>query len=596
MSETAALALVVLGSVVVLPGALNRFVFPKWALTSAGIALTFRSPRRGAIPRPVGIALGVAAGILAVAALAGDAPVRQLVGVAPRYEGVVAAVVYIGAGIAGARLLGPTRPRSTEAALLRLLGGAAVAVSVLALLEALGWRVLESDVSRPGSLLGNASDQGAWAVLVLGPLLWAALRSPTRVTVGGAVAGAIAVVLSASRGALLGTLAVVAVLAVTFSDRRTRLTLAAIPGGLLALALTASPVRDRLLGSGLAGVTVDGRTSLWRESWSLYLEHPFLGVGPGGFGAAVPRVHGSDWYALAGVDNPPDGPHNWLLQTLLAGGPLLVAVAVVLIGMAARAVRRELGASRTRPDRLAAGLAAGLAGYGTSLLFHFTGPGHTPLAALFGGALLASPPARAAMTTVAERAAGVAAGVVAVIAVLSAVAEVPLRQAVVLLDGGGTSAAEEHFVAARTLRWWDPAVLVLPGHAYTVAGGVTGDPEQLAHGERWLRAAVESGDAPATVLADLGLLREAAGDLAGAASFLDRALHLDPANPDYLLDRGVVAARQEDWRTAESAFLAAAGSAPDSAAPWANLAEVYEVTGRSDEARTADARAARLRE
>ena len=85
-------------------------------------------------------------------------------------------------------------------------------MALLTLAETLGLRPLESDVSRPGALLGNASDQGAWGVLALGPLLAAALRAPSRTAIGGSVAAATVVVLSGSRGALLGALLLMAVL------------------------------------------------------------------------------------------------------------------------------------------------------------------------------------------------------------------------------------------------------------------------------------------------------------------------------------------------------------------------------------------------
>jgi Flp pilus assembly protein TadD len=61
-----------------------------------------------------------------------------------------------------------------------------------------------------------------------------------------------------------------------------------------------------------------------------------------------------------------------------------------------------------------------------------------------------------------------------------------------------------------------------------------------------------------------------------------------------LLERGIVAARQQDWTTAESRFRAAARSAPDSPVPWQNLAKLYQLTGRPDDAAAATARATHL--
>ena len=134
-------------------------------------------------------------------------------------------------------------------------------------------------------------------------------------------------------------------------------------------------------------------------------------------------------------------------------------------------------------------------------------------------------------------------------------------------------------------------MLALIGHVYTVAGTTAADPDQLAAADRWLASALEAGVPAVPVLADLGRVRDAEGELANSATLLDQALRSDPANPDILVLRGVVAARQADWETAESAFLGAARSAPDSPEPWENLARVYEMTDRADDARRAAARA-----
>jgi tetratricopeptide (TPR) repeat protein len=249
-----------------------------------------------------------------------------------------------------------------------------------------------------------------------------------------------------------------------------------------------------------------------------------------------------------------------------------------------------------RTDSVLPGLAAGLAGYGIALLFHFTGPGHTPLAALFAGALLAVPcavPTRPALSM--ARSGSLAAAVVAVGAALGAVAEVPLRQAVVALAAGDAASAEESFSTAQALRWWDPAVAVTAGHAYRVAATASGDDAVLQRAEHWLTTGGDRTSRPVSVLVDLGAVREARGELPAAAEALDAALDREPAHPESLLLRGVVAARQEDYDLAERLFRAAARSDPDSPAPWDNLARVYRATGRPADARAAEAESAGLR-
>jgi tetratricopeptide (TPR) repeat protein len=558
----------VLGGVVVLPGALNRFVFPKLAVTLAGVSVAARAPARGRLPRLVWALLGAAVAVLAAAALMGADPLQQLVGVAPRYEGLLTIGLYLGAGVTGARLLGPDRPRETDALLVRLLSP------------------FESNVSRAGSLLGNASDQGAWAVLALGPLLLTAVRAPSRLVVGGAAAAALAIVLSGSRGALLGAVAVLVLLLVVVSGRRARLSLAAAGCGMAVLAVALPAVRGRVLGEGQAADTVAGRGLLWRESWRLFLEHPVLGVGPGGFGEAIRGVHGSAWYAALGTANPPDSPHDWLLQALLAGGPILLVLVLVLVSLTARAAWSRLAAAS-----LFTGLAAGLAGYAVALLFHFTGPGHTPLAALFTGALLAQSAGRELANAALDRVVAVAVGALAAVVTFGAVAELPQRAAVVRVARGDASGADDYFDTARTFRPWDPAIAATAGHAFAVAGNASNDADELERAERWLSSARRS----ASVLVYLGKVREARGDFPGAAAALDDALRRDPADPDALLLRGIVAARSEQWADAEAFFVAAARSAPKSPAPWENLARVRAAAGDSAGAAAARRKAAEIR-
>jgi hypothetical protein len=168
-------------------------------------------PRGDAFPaQPVAI-LCCGALVLLAAALAGSTPVTQLIGRAPRYEGVLVLPVYLGALLAGARLLGVDRARGSTAWFLRWLSIAALAVAVEAVLETAGLGLLASSVARPGSLLGNASDEGAWAVLVLGPLAAVALRVGGRLYTAGALAAATVLVCSGSRGALIGAVATGAV-------------------------------------------------------------------------------------------------------------------------------------------------------------------------------------------------------------------------------------------------------------------------------------------------------------------------------------------------------------------------------------------------
>jgi hypothetical protein len=201
--------------------------------------------------------------VLVAATVASATPSVALLGRSPRYEGLVTVALYAGCLAAGARHLGPARRPELSRDLVRLATVAAVAVATLAIAETAGLRPLASNVARPGSLLGNASDEGALGVLLLGPLGSAALVLRDRWAVLGSVAAALVVVLSASRGAMLGAVAVLVTLGVLGVGRRARLlALGAIVVVVLAV-LAVPTARDRvLLDTPSSGATASGRVLL----------------------------------------------------------------------------------------------------------------------------------------------------------------------------------------------------------------------------------------------------------------------------------------------------------------------------------------------
>ena len=226
-------------------------------------------------------------------------------------------------------------------------------------------------------------------MLALGPLAIAVFTFREKLHVAGAVAAAVALATSGSRGALAGGVAVVAVLALCRPPRAVAIGLACgvavVAAGVLALPASRARV---LQTSPLAVQTTNGRALLWSETASLVVDHPLLGAGPNGYVDAIPAYHDRQYEREVGPQSPPDSPHNWILQAASAGGLLLALLAVALAGWTLvagwRAVRRETGSEAV----IAAGLLAGLAGYAVALLFHFTTPGTAPLAALYAGALL----------------------------------------------------------------------------------------------------------------------------------------------------------------------------------------------------------------
>lgn len=107
--------------------------------------------------------------------------------------------------------------------------------------------------------------------------------------------------------------------------------------GIAALALTAIAVLSLAIGKGLA--SIQARLQLWQAAWTLWRSHPWLGVGPHGFGPAYRGVDVGPW-----VDpRQTPWPHQLLLE-LMANTGLLGTAAFLLVAMRAiRGLRWEAG-------------------------------------------------------------------------------------------------------------------------------------------------------------------------------------------------------------------------------------------------------------
>jgi hypothetical protein len=582
-----AIALVLLSAVAIVPGALDRFVFGKLAVAAAGIALAFVAAAQGRLARDVRVLLAVGGVALVLSAVFSRSPAAALLGRSPRYEGAPVLAVYLLACVAGARVIGAQPQRRVVDHVRAVLSVAAVLVAVLAVLESVGLRPLSSTLDRPGSLLGNASDEGALAVLYAGPLVMGAVRERQRLVVAGAVAALVTVVLSASRGALLGLLVTLIVIGIASSGRYRRVVTV---GGVAcaALALAVPLTRDRLLGtSGFAGQTASGRTLLWRESLALYGHHPVLGSGPNQFTVAILGEHDRTWQQTVGPANPPDSPHDVLLQALGAGGPVLLLVALalaVLIG------RRGVRAVREH-DGWTAGVVAGLAGYAVALLFHFTSPGTTITAAFLAGAVLAEPVGPAARTSARWVAGGLAA-LLAAVFLLAGVGEIVLRAATDDVAHGDLAAAGSAFSAARALRPWDVDLPAVALHEFAVSAGA-GNAGAAGYADSWL-ARTGPVAADEQVVEDHAAVLEAQQHYAPAAELLRAQLRVDHGNPLLLLRLGVLEAEQHRFGPAERDFLAAAHISPTSPEPWQDLATLYGEQGRRAAAAVARRKAVQL--
>jgi len=630
----AAVSLVLFGLVpiVLLPGGYSRFVVAKLLIAAVAITAAALAGRAGRLPRWLVVVLALGAAWLAVAAFASAAPAAQLVGRWPRYEGLVALPIYVGSIWAGARLLGPGSDRGRRTTiLLRSQVVAVVLVAVVALFEMAGLRPLGGDVERPGSLLGNASHQGSFGVLVLGLVLpFVARRRDVWAWVGGAAA-VVAVGASGSRAAMFGAAVATAVALVDliFVTRRggSRGALAGpvlILATLLAVVLAVPGSRARLSGADpLAQASVGGRLVLWTDTARMLADRPVLGVGPSGYVDAIARSHSPAWRMEFGTANPPDSPHSVVLQVLSAGGVPLLLLAVVVCGLAARQLsrdRRDAPAAGVPESRgteasglapIIVGAVAGLCGYSVTLLFGFTTAGVTVPAMLVAGMVLArpSPPqqderrsrgqARISVVSASHRrsAAAVAWVVIGVVwsvtLGMAAVGEVVLARATTAAANGETARANTLFHSAESLRPWDPDVALLATTAF--GGGVAaGDEAQSRAAIDWSGEALERVPISAEVLTVRARAMGVVGRGAEGLAILDDLLERDPLNTEVLTSAALVSVGQGDLSSALDYFQQVTAITPDDADAWADIATLAGATGDTALEEQAAARAAEL--
>lgn len=171
-------------------------------------------------------------------------------------------------------------------------------------------------------------------------------RPPRGLLALGAFGALVALVLANTRGAWIATLVPVWIwllAARTLSGRRRTAMAAAsvVLAGGLAL-VPGSPVHDRIelglaqwsgyaQGQVVAGDSVGERLEMWRASAAMFAAHPWIGIGPGRFNAALNTM------IAAGEVSPavaPQGhPHNEYLAAAATGGVVgLVALLAVLAG------------------------------------------------------------------------------------------------------------------------------------------------------------------------------------------------------------------------------------------------------------------------
>jgi len=544
-----------------LPGGLFRFTWIKVAIVLLALACGLFARKGARIPLPLVLIISGGAVVVTLGVALSGTPMAGLLGRWPRYEGLLTLGIYAGSLALGAKVLGGGETLRAWRWLHRALAGIALVLAFISLLESMGLRPLGGAADlRPGATLGNATDQGLVAVLIVGALSVPAPASHDSwrwLLRAGLLAAGLTAILSGSRAALLGLLLVITVVAgFSLAQRGKRAkTIALVAGSALGAVIVAAflipATRDRLFSGG----TVSGRAMLWEQSLAMVRDHLWAGVGSNDFVDFFPGYATTQWAAEIGNTFPPDSPHMVVLQALVVGGiPLLLLLLTALFMVSRYAIKSITSASDPAQYGNLVGAFAALTAYTAMLLTHFSSPTTTPLALLLCGALIAVPrktghypwmppsftaAANSPRFPAATRSAAATAVVLALLVALPAtVAEWPMAAGARAAAQGLPEEADQHFEQARSLRPWDGDTALLAAQAF--AGPATdGDPTAAALAMKWAHLSLKRTPASGEAGLALAIGQINSGDYAAGKQTLDKLIAAAPNNADPYLQRGV---------------------------------------------------------
>jgi tetratricopeptide (TPR) repeat protein len=350
------------------------------------------------------------------------------------------------------------------------------------------------------------------------------------------VAAFLAAASATAAAALLGATAVAALL---WSRRRRTLLV-----GLAALALVLAAVSVQRDGILLDPANPRGpwqeRAGNFRAAWSMAADHPWIGVGPGGFSELYPS------YRQSG-DNETRHVHNLPLEL---GAEVGWPAAVLLTALFFFLFCRPLWIERRPGPAWRKGLAIGLTAFALHNLGDFSAfmPSLLWISAILLGLWTSREEAGTPMPVRGlERATAGAALAAVLLAALGAglsglAADRRMSARFVSYAGDRVEALRLASQAVR-LAPWDPDAALL--HARTTEAAL---PDRGLALERADKAVALSPVRPAARVLR-GRLRLAVGDLEGGYSDLTEAVRLYPLEANYARQRDILRAEMERWMT-----------------------------------------------
>ena len=255
----------------------------------------------------------------------------------------------------------------------------------------------ESEIVRPPGTLGHAGYFATYLSQIVFFALWLSRREESSIWrwfgVVAAVVAAVAIVLSGTRGAVVGVLAGGVVAVLFFRPRLRTLAVGAgaallIGSAFLSLSDAGEKLRARMFWA-TEDVYGGARPWLWKDSLALLADHPFAGAGLETFTFTYPRYQ-SEGAVAVNPDQYYESPHNIFADALTSQGLLGIVPLLGWCVLAAASARRAQGAEACW---LFAVLIAGLVSnqflaltLSTALFFYL------PIVALLASALSRSEP------------------------------------------------------------------------------------------------------------------------------------------------------------------------------------------------------------
>ncbi len=627
LSPSAAVLIVGLVPLVVLPGAFARFHAGKWL---AVLVLV-----------PLGVALCAATGelrwphrnwfigwlsILALATVLGVAPWMSVAGSPNRNAGLIAALVGTGAFIIGASV---GRNPVAQRLVLRFAFLVGAVVALVGILEFAGVDLLGfgdlGETSRARSTWGSATFAAAHMVIVL-PIAVAHIRSRSGVWRNTAMVSTVVIaaglLLTGTRGAWLGVAVASIPLSIAWratgasgqvgveaqapgtetevkASKRAPLPRPVVVGAVVLVVIIGGAIAVPALGRS-SGV---GRLDLWSTAVPVALDRPVLGSGPDTQRVVLPSGIDTEFEAKHGSNELHDRAHNIVLDTVVTSGLIgLLAFGSLIVVLGVSIYRGAKG------QLVPVAVAAGLLGYLVSLVFAFGDPVVDPIAWLLSGLVLgavattgSTEPQRAEATTIGPKRPPFRIAVAATLMLVGiggamwgggeVVAEYRLATAMDARDAGSLDDALETLSDAASVA---PARFDLDQIASRVVtraatvGQLPGDGQAAIAdaASRLDRAQRVAGDDP-DVLMDRAEFMTATEDPRGALEVYERVLKLYPNSFRAHLGQGVAAAGLNQFDLAERAWKRAAELGPRDARSRVNLGLLYEQTGRPDDAAAA---------